>query len=171
MDDSTFSDIPDQPAGPAARWATRLGIVALFGLVLAAAAGLLGLRTGTVDTTVGDYHLEVEHASLTRAGQPAPLHVRVTRAGGFPGPVQIALCDSWFDDVDFQSWYPTPSAETGDRGMLIYEFDPPPGNTLEVSLDARTAPGQFGERSRCEIAVLEEDAPIATVEFETWRLP
>lgn len=171
MDASTTSDLAEGPPRPVARWANRVGVAVLFAVVLAGAVGLLGLRTDTVTASGGSYDLEVEHATITRAGQPAPLHLRVTHPGGFDGPVRIALCDDWFDDVDFQSWYPMPAAETGSASQLVYEFDPPPGETLEVSLDARTAPGQLGEIARCEIAVLVQDQPVVSAEFRTWRLP
>lgn len=169
--DSTVSDLAERPAGRLARWTGRVGVAAIFGVVLLAASGLLGVRTATVEADGGGYNLEVEHVSIARAGEPAVLHLRVKHPGGFDGPVQLGLCDDWFDHLDFQSWYPTPSAETGSRGRLVYEFDPPPGDVLEVSLDARAAPGQFGGVERCEVAVLEEDEPAVSVSFRTWRMP
>jgi hypothetical protein len=140
-------------------------------LVVAGALGLLGPRTGTVEGTGGGYDLTVEHASITRAGQPAPLHVRIASADGFTGPVQVSLCDAFFDHFDFQNWYPNPSAETSSPGRVIYEFDPPSGSVLDVSLDARTAPGQLGGREACRIALLEDDEPVVSVAFTTWVMP
>lgn len=171
VDDSTVSDLADQPSSTWARWTTRAGVAVLALLVLAGAVGLLGPADRTERASGGGYDLEVQYASITRAGQPAPLNMRVRREGGFDRPIQIELCDEWFDDIDFQSWYPTPSAETSTSDRLVYEFDPPPSDTLEVSLDARTAPGQFGEVERCGVTVLEQDVPVVSVEFRTWRLP
>lgn len=140
-------------------------------LVLAGAVGLLGPRTSTVDASGGGYDLTVEHASITRAGQPAPLHVRVESADTFAGPVQISVCDSLLDHFDFQNWYPNPSAETASPGQVVYEFDPPSGSVFEVSLDARTAPGQLGGREGCRIAVLVDDEPAVAVAFTMWVMP
>lgn len=169
-EDSTTSEIPDGPARRG-RWAAHIGMLALAAIVVAGLFGAFGLRTATVEAAASGYRLEVEHASLTRAGQPSPLHIRLERAGGFDGPVQLSLCDDYFDHIDFQSWFPTPAAETGTAVTLDYEFDPPPGEILEISLDARTAPGQFGGKDTCEITVLEKDVPVTSVTFSTWRLP
>lgn len=169
--DSTIEGLADSPRSSRSRWLHRAGVSLLIVFVAAGIVGLLGPRAGVVRASADGYDLEVEHAAITRAGVPAPLHLRVTREGGFPGPVQIALCDDWFDHQDFQSWYPTPSSEVGEADQLVYEFDPPTGDTLEVSLDAHTAPGDFGGRDRCSIELLENDVAVATVEFTTWRLP
>ena len=140
-------------------------------IVLAGAVGLLGPRSGVKRASAAEYDLRVKYPAISRAGEPAPLDVRVERAGGFDGPIQLQLCDDFFDDLDFQSWYPTPSAETGTDSDLFYEFDPPEGQVFEVSLDARAAPGQFGEVEDCTITVLEKDVEVVSVEFNSWRLP
>lgn len=169
--DSTTEAVADSPRSNRSRWTHRVGVTVLALFVGAGAVGLLGPRSDVVRASAGGYDLEVEHAVITRAGVPAPLHLRVTRAGGFKGPVQLAMCDDWFDHQDFQSWYPTPSSEIGELDKLVYEFDAPAGSTLEVSLDAHTAPGSFGGRDRCRVEVWEDDVPVAGVEFTTWRLP
>lgn len=169
--DSTTEDLVSQPASPAGRWAGRAGVLVLVLVVAAGLAGALGPQTSTTTAEGGGYELEVEYTWLSRSGQPIPFHVQVTRAGGFPGEtVTIELCDEFFDALDFQNWYPNPSAETvGDR--LVYEFDAPPGNVLDVSLDARIAPGELGGRDECMVSVLEGDLPLVSVEFDSWRLP
>lgn len=147
------------------------GLSLLILIVLAGSVGLLGPRSGTTRAAADDYELRVEYPAISRAGEPAPLHIRVTSASGFDGPVELALCDDLFDDLDFQSWYPTPSAETGDASELVYEFDPPDGNVFEVSLDARAAPGQFGEVEDCAVTLLEQDVEVVSVSFTSWRMP
>lgn len=143
----------------------------LAAIVLAGAVGLLGPKSGQTKASAGEYDLRVTYPAISRAGEPAPLNVRVESAGGFDGPVQLTLCDDFFDDLDFQNWYPNPSAETGDTAELVYEFDPPDGQVFEVSLDARSAPGQFGDVQDCAVTVLEEDVEVVSVSFTTWRLP
>jgi hypothetical protein len=168
---STTSDLPSTPRGRLERWWLRVGMLVLALIVLAGAVGLLGPRTGETSAAAAGYHLDVEYPAVTRAGEPAPLHIRVEHAGGFGAMVQLALCEDLFDDLDFQSWYPTPSAETGDTSELVYEFDPPDGQVFELSLDARAAPGQFGEVEDCTITVLEQGVEVVSVSFNSWRMP
>jgi hypothetical protein len=169
--DSTTSDISGAPAGRAGRWAGRAGILLLLLLVLAALFGVLDLRTRTTSDEGGGYRLEVEYPLVSRAGQQAPLHIRISHPGGFPGQtVSVDLCDDLFDALDFQNWYPNPSAETSGRG-LVYEFDAPPGELLEISLDARVGPGELGGHDECDVAVVDEGLPLVSVEFDSWRLP
>jgi hypothetical protein len=168
---STTSDLPDTPRSGFERWATRAGLLLLVLVVLAGAVGLLGPRKGTTSATNAGYRLEVQYPAITRAGEPAPLHVRVESDAGFDDKVELALCDGLFDDLDFQNWYPNPSAETGDDSELTYEFDPPDGDVFEVSLDARSAPGAFGDVERCTVKIVDGDAELVSVSFRTWRMP
>lgn len=141
-------------------------------ILVLAAVDLLGPRTGEARGSGGGYTVTIEHPQITRAGQPAPLHVTVENTGGLGDTVQMRWCDEFFNDLDFQNWYPNPAAETTVPPWVIYEFDPPPtGNTLELSLDARTAPGQFGETDDCQVSVLVDDVPVASTSFTVWRLP
>ena len=167
----TAADVPDTSRGAGERWWTRAGLVLMALVVAAGATGLLGTRTATKRATAGDKVLMVTYPAISRSGQPAQMHVRVTSGSGFDGPVRITLCDDLFDDLDFQNWYPNPSKETGDATRLEYEFDPPDGNTFEVSLDARSAPGQFGGVEDCKVSLLEKKAEVASVTFHSWRMP
>ncbi len=172
MEAETTSDLRDTPPSRRSRWARHTGTGVLSLLLLAAAVGLLGPRTADSSDSAGGVTLDVTYPQITRAGQPSPLSLTVTDEGGFGDTIRLRLCDEFFDQLDFQSWYPTPSAETGDGPWLYYEFDPPPSGTrFEVSLDARTAPGHLGGRLPCDIAVLEGDLPTAEVSFTAWRLP
>jgi hypothetical protein len=168
---STTADLPSTPRGGFERWFTWTGLLALLALVLAGATGLLGPRSGDTSATGGGYRLTVTYPAITRAGEPAPLHIRVEKPGGFDGPIQLDLCDDFFDNLDFQNWFPNPSGETGDKTRLSYEFDPPDGDVFEASLDARSAPGQFGGIERCGVAVMDEQAELVSVSFRTWRMP
>lgn len=170
--DGTTHDVVDGPPGRGSRWARRGGYSAMTLLLVAAGTGLLGPRQASTRASGGGYDLSVEYPQVTRAGQPAPLDIAVKATEGFGKTVQLRLCRGFFTDVDFQSWYPSPSAETSDGSWIVYEFDPPPTeDTLEISLDGRTAPGQFGSTDSCEVSVLTEDSPVATVRFTGWRLP
>ncbi len=170
--DETTSDLSDAPPSPRGRWRRHTGAVVLVAIVAAAALDLLGPRTGDTTAEGGGYTLAVEYPQIARAGEPAPLHLSIDSAAEFGDVVQVRLCDAWFDYLDFQSWYPNPSAETALPGSVVYEFDPPPsGTVLEVSLDARIAPGQLGGRNTCEVSVLVDDEPVVSATFTTWRVP
>lgn len=169
--DDTTSDVVARPPSVRARWARRAGYAVLVLLLLAAATNLLGPRRGDVDASGGGYELAVQYPSVTRPGQPAPLRIDVTATDGFGDVVQVRVCQEFFDDHDFQNWFPNPSAETNTGGWVVYEFDPPPsGDTLRISLDARTAPGVVGELDDCGVEVLEDDQPVVAVTFTVWRL-
>lgn len=170
--DDTTSELSEAPRGRRGRWGRLAGTALLVLIVLAAALDLLGPRQGETSQEQGGYTLAVAYPQIGRAGEPAPLNITVTSAAPFGETVRLRLCDAYFDHLDFQSWYPNPSAETTSEGWLVYEFDPPPtGDTLEISLDARVAPGQFGGRDTCEISVLEQQSPVVSVGFTTWRAP
>lgn len=171
-DDETTSELSDRPPGRDGRWWRRAGVGALTLILVAAGLDLFGPRTGELSRRGGGYTLEVEYPQIARAGEPAPLHVVVSTSSLFAETVQMRFCDSYFDHLDFQSWYPNPSAETTVPGWVVYEFDAPPtGATLDISLDARVAPGQLGGRDDCEISVLVEDEPVVSARFTTWRAP
>ena len=170
-DHSTTSDLPSEPRSARERLATRAGLLLLVLIVLAGAVGLLGPREGTTSASASGYRLDVTYPAITRAGEPAPLHIRVHSTKGFDGPVQVALCDGLFDHLDFQNWYPNPSGEAGEPDRLVYEFDKPDGQVFETSLDARAAPGEFGDVARCAVTVLRQDAEVVSATFRTWRMP
>ncbi len=170
--DETTSELRMAPRGRGGVWARRAGIMLLAAIVLAAALGALGPRTAEKTEASDGYTLSLVHPQISRAGQPAPLSIRVESENGFNKAVQLSLCTEFFDDLDFQAWYPTPSAETTLPRSLVYEFDPPPsGDILEIHLDARIAPGQFGESDDCTVSVLEDDQPMVSAKFTTWRMP
>lgn len=171
LPDSTLAEVRDHPRGRGGRVAHRGAILVMVALVATGLLGVFGPRTGEAVADGDGYSLRVEHPAVTRAGHPAPLRLTVTRTGGFDGPVTVSLCERWFDDLDFHGWFPTPSAETAAPGALVYEFDPPPGDVLRVTLDAESAPGRPWARRECEVAVLEADRVRVSVGFTTWRLP
>jgi hypothetical protein len=171
-DDATTSGLRDTPPRSRGRWARRAGVGLLVLVVVLAGLDLLGPRRGDVTAEGGGYTIAVEYPQVTRAGQPAPLHVTVEAAAGFGDTVQVRFCDELFDDLDFQNWYPNPAAETTQPPWIVYEFDPPPsGSTLEISLDARVSPGQFGETDDCRVSLLEKDEEVVSASFTSWRMP
>jgi len=168
---ATLRAARDEPAVRRARAARRCGIGLLAILVAAGLSGFLGIRSATVTAEAAGYELAVTHAQVTRAGIAVPFHVRVTRAGGFDGPISLAISEGLFERFDFQNFYPNPSAETGTPGFVYYEFDPPPGDVFELSMDARTAPDQNGSTSVYRTVLIVDDEPVTDVSFRVWVVP
>ena len=154
-----------------ARNARRAGLLLLGLVVLAGLTGFLGIRTATVTGEADGYRMTVTHAQVTRAGIAVPFHVRVTHAGGFDGPLTLAISEGLLERFDFQNFYPNPSAETGTDEYVYYEFDPPPGDVFELNLDARTSPDQNGSTTVYRTALLLDDRPVTDVSFRLWVVP
>src|SRR5690349_4543664 len=107
-----------QPGGPTApeersRAAERVaigvrrGLVVLLVLVVVAAlAGAFGVHARTASASGGGYHLDVRYSSTARPGITVPFEVQVTRDGGFSGPVQLAVSDSYVDALQVGSLLP-----------------------------------------------------------------
>ncbi|MCW2737705.1 hypothetical protein [Nocardioides sp.] len=169
--DATTSDLSDSPPRTGARVGRRLGVGVLLLITAAAAFDVLGPRTGDTSSAGGGYALALEYPQIARAGEPAPLILTIT-SDAFGDSVDVRLCGTYFEHLDFQAWYPSPSAESSDAEWVIYEFDPAPdGRTLRVALDARVAPGQLGGRDACEVSVLDHGDPVVTATWTTWRMP
>jgi hypothetical protein len=153
----------------------RAGVGVLVLIIAAAGLDLLGPRTGEASADGDGYSLALEFPQIARAGEPAPLIVDITSEEPIDGPVTVRFCGTYFEHLDFQAWYPTPSAETSETSetdWVVYEFDPPTdGSILHIALDARIAPGQLGGRDTCEVSVLDQGQPVVTVAWTTWRIP
>ena len=151
-----------------ARNVRRIGL-ALFAIpVVAAAFGVFGPRETTGTASGSGYELTVHYPQATRSSIVAPFSFTVTKAGGFgDDPVVVRLDQAFVDRLDFQNWYPVPSAEANDGRQVVYEFDPPVGDSLEVSLDARTGPNQGYSSDDYHLTVLDGDRDAATVTFHT----
>ncbi len=134
----------------------RAGVVVVWLFLLAGLTGLLGVRTATARDLGGEVDLTVEHAAVTRAGLATPYRVVVTQAGGFDGPIHLEVDRGLFDRFDFQNFYPNPSKETADRQWVRYEFDEPPGDSLQWSFDVRTGPNQTGSFHNYRVRVVDE---------------
>jgi hypothetical protein len=170
-DVTTLEEPRDEVAVRRGRNFRRAGMSAILVLVLAGLAGLFGIRSVTDSSSGAGYRLEVKHAQVTRAGIAVPLHLRVEHRGGFSEPITIAMSAALPERFDFQNWYPNPSKETASPDFVYYEFDPPPGDVLQVSLDARTSPDQNGSAGRYQVRVLDGSTTLTTVGFRMWVAP
>ena len=153
-----------------ARTVRRIFLTLLAAFIALGAAGRLGVRSATVTAKGGGYELTVTYAQVTRPGLPTPWSFVVSRPGGFDGPVTVATTNKYLDLFDENGFDPQPSSSTATEKYVIWEFDPPPGDTLAVSLDARLEPGVQWGRSG-ETAVLEDGKPVVTARYHTWVMP
>ena len=122
------------------------------GLALFLLLGLLnvyGVRTREKTVTGSGYELTLTYTSVTRPGLATPWSVEVRHPGGFDsGLVTVAATSSYFDAFDENGLDPDPARSTSDGERTIWQFEPPTGDTLTVSFDARIEPGVQLTRSR-----------------------
>jgi hypothetical protein len=123
-----------------ARMGRRAVVAVTIGFLLIGGANVFGVRQETVSAAGGGFGLTVTYTSVTRPGLVTPWSLRVEHPGGFPGPVTVATTQSYLDLFDHNVFYPDVAKSTASDGRLILEFEPPPGDTLTVLMDARMEP-------------------------------
>jgi hypothetical protein len=153
-------------------WVRRGVLMLVLLVVLAGATSSLGVRSGHAHATRSGWTLDLTYARVARSGLDVPWRVTVEHAGGFTGPVKLAVTGGYFDIFETQGFHPEPSAETRDGQTLYLTFDPPPsGDTFVVAYDAYIQPAsQVGRRG--QVSVIDPDQQrLVTVTFQTLLLP
>lgn len=150
------------------------GLLALL-MVLAVLDGLdavntLGPDEGHASASGGGFELAVEFPSLTRPALASVFRIAVRREGGFDEPVQVAVSRSYLEAWDLNGVLPGPAAESSLEEWVVWEFEPPPGDELLVTYEARIEPGEQTSVPGA-VAVLVEDEPVAEVRFTTVMRP
>lgn len=168
---STFpEDAPPIRVIRRARFLRRVGLAAMVVAVGLGLAGVFGVRMTTVSGSGEGYELSVTYARVSRSGLSTPLTIDVRRDGGFEGPVTVGITRAYLEIFDHNVFVPQPSSATTEGPMVLYGFDPPPGDRLTVHVDARLEPA-FHLGREAVTAVYEEGAPVVTVEFSTRVMP
>ena len=152
------------------QWAHRIFVAALGLFVVLGAVGFFGVRSAETSTSAEGYRLTVTYAKVTRGGLATPWSVEVRKEGGFDGPVVLAVTSSYLEMFDENGLDPDPAAATSDDEFTIWEFDPPSGDTLSVSLDARIEPAVQSGRGGV-LQVRDGDRVVAAVSFSTRVMP
>ncbi|HEV7863984.1 MAG TPA: hypothetical protein VGR20_14830 [Acidimicrobiia bacterium] len=148
----------------------RVFMAVLFGVLALGLAGRLGVRSRTVTARGGGYELTVTYGQVSRPGLATPWSLVIHHPGGFDGPVTLSTTTSYLDLFDENGFDPDPSSSTATPDEVTWEFDPPAGDTLGVSLDARIEPGaQWGRTG--ETSVLVDGKPVVTARYKTWVMP
>jgi hypothetical protein len=112
----------------------------------------------------------VTYGQVSRGGLATPWSFEVHRPGGFDGPITVATKTSFLDMFDENGFDPEPSSMTATPDEVIWEFEPPEGDTLGVSLDARIEPGVHWAREG-ETSVLVDGRKVVTARYKTWVMP
>lgn len=150
-------------------WWRRAILTVLTLLVLAALTQQLGVRTDTVQGTSGDLSVTVRYADRVRGALASPFSIDVERPGGFAGQIEVRTRQSYLEIFDDNGFEPDPAEVTTEDGYVVWTFDPPPGDTLEIILDARIEPGVFGRERGTTIVSVGGDE--VTLEYTTWVAP
>jgi len=170
------STIPDEPPEHWNRWERRFhtaSIALVVAIVLVAAVGLLGVRTGVVESSGDGYVLQVKHTEVSRPGLATPWSAEVSTADGstLPGTVTVGLTTSYLAMLDLNGLSPTPSSTYSTGEWTWWEFEVPPGrSSLHIELDVRLEPAVQWARSGAAALEIAEDRK-ASVDFTTWVMP
>jgi hypothetical protein len=166
---------PERDDGPAHMRVHRLvyattsaALLALLVVVLLDVRGaVLGVdSTVVVEEAAGGVVFRVEYPEVTRPGLASPFAIEVTRAGGFEAPIEVAISRPWIEVWDENGMYPTPDNETGDENWVVYEFEPPDGDTFRFFFDTRLEPARQEDVSGT-VELREEGVAVASVEMHT----
>lgn len=153
------------------RLVRRLMLAVFAAYLLLGATGRLGVRTAHTSATGGGYALAVEYPRVTRPGHAVPLAIEVRHAGGFGDePVELSVSTAYFALFDENGVQPAPSAETATGDVLLWEFDPPPGEVLRVYFDTRSGPNRQRGASGT-VSVLNGGTPVVSVRVRTTVMP
>jgi hypothetical protein len=148
----------------------RRGILTVLTLfVLAALTQQLGMRTDTVVGSSGDLRVSIHYADRARGALATPFSIDIEQPGGFTGPIEVRTRQSYLAIFDDNGLEPEPASMTTEDGYVIWTFDPPEGDTLEIIHDVRIEPGIFGRERGA--TVVSADGESVTLAYTTWVAP
>jgi hypothetical protein len=170
---STLPPPPDLGAVKRGRFGRRVFTVALVTFLGLGLLGVYDLHLQEARATGGGYEVTVTYARVSRPGLATPWSVEIRRPGGFDDElVTLAVDATYFDAFDENGLDPDPVESFTDGERTIWRFQPPPGDVMDVSFDARIQPDVQMTRVKGRVSVLDpSDAPVVTVEFRTLVLP
>lgn len=145
-----------------------IGLTVLDGLTPLA---LIGVDSATTTARGDGFELSVTYGEVSRPALATPFDIRVVHPGGFDGPVRIAVDQEYLRMWDENGVVPAPAEEGLVDGWVVWEFDPPSGDTLLVSYDARIEPAAQDGRSGTVAVLDDDDVVLAEVEFTTRLMP
>jgi hypothetical protein len=159
-------------SGTRGLWGRRIFLSLLAIVVVAGLFDLLGVRSTTTTARAPDgTALSLHYAQVARAGLDVPFEITVRQPNRFTDSVKIAVSTSYLSLFDLNGTQPQPSSSTATQDQIIWEFDPPPGNVLVVTLDMTVQGGRHWGRSGSVTLLDREDHTIVRSTFHTWLSP
>ena len=151
--------------------AIRAASVGLIGVVLVLALfNVLGPRYQTTTRTVGGTSVTLEYPEIMRPGLASRWILSVHRPGGFDGKITVATTARWFEGFDFNDLLPNAASETERGDMVVYAFDPPPGDTFRLEIDFMATPTETLVRHATTTVAGDGLAPVS-IPYRTIFLP
>ncbi len=145
-----------------------MGLLAAF--ILLGAVGFWGSRSSVVTASGNGFDLSVRYPSATRPGLPIRWQIEVHRSGGFDEGVVLTISLDYLNLLDVNGIEPEPSATHNRGDFLVWEFDPPAGDTFRVLVDAIAEPAvHWGQTATT--SVLDHGIPAVTVRYRTRFMP
>jgi hypothetical protein len=166
-----LNDIRPASAGPAPRWASRIGLATLLAVVLLGAFGILGVHSRTASHSSHGYTLSVTYPQVARGGLDVPWRARVHRDGGVNSDITLAVSSDYFRMFETQGFYPNPDSSTNDGNYVYMQFTKLlPGRDFVLEYDAYIQPGsQIGKSGTVLLLVAGHE--VARTSFHTWLVP
>ena len=169
MTTSTLDDL-GETVSSASLWARRAFVAVLTLAVVASLFDLLGVSTRQASAEGGGYELTVTYPRIARAGLDTPWALSITRAGGLPDEVEVAVTGDYTDIFEAQGIWPEATEMTRDGERLLLTFTAPEGDTLVVDFDLYVQPSsQLGRDAT--IAVVESGQDVVAVHYDTTLIP
>ena len=137
--------------------------------VVAGLLGVLGVRSRTVTRADGPIRASVRYAQVGRGGMAAPYAITVTSDDGFAESLEITVDESYLELFDQNGIDPGPDSSTSEGDVVIWTYDPPPGNEYTVTLDVRIGPSvQWGQTGH---TVVVAEGHRIELSHHTWVMP
>lgn len=150
-------------AGYMAAWLLMVAVPSLALLEHWTSVPIFGVLSGEAHAVADGCEFHVEFPRVARPGLAAPLDFTVTCEETIDQPVVIVIDDAYLAMWDQNGLQPEPSSTRSDGQAVVWEFDPPMGNTLHVRWDARIEPAvQAGHRAQVRLV-----NPAMAVNIET----
>jgi hypothetical protein len=174
-----LGDEPDDPAIRHRRFAYAVMSLFLAAVMVAAVvdlvtpAGIYGVQSRTISAAGADgFTLSVRYPQASRPALASPFDIEVRREGGFDGPVTVAVDSRYLALWDENGLDPAPSEETATDTTTLWTFEPPDGDVMRISFDARIEPGAQNGRDGW-VAIVDDASgeELVAVEFHTRVLP
>jgi hypothetical protein len=153
-----------------ARTERRIVLILLAAFLALGIAGVFGPKTSTVTAQGGGYELTVTYPAVTRPGLPIRWEVLVTHPGGFPDKLRIGTTFDYFHLFDVTGIEPDVTSSTSDGRNMVFEFDPPPGDTFRIQFDASVEPSVH-ELPSATTSVIVGDGAVVQVSYSTRVMP